>query len=154
MLNYGLSAITALIHISSANLEASCHNAYGQPSFKACSRLLLHLDEAFDRFMSVPPVNVKPAGVSSAAWALRITLPRVISEDDCNIALLSIMEPGGAFTWAVDSLLAIRQTEVGLQPFPGILSKCVARQRLGGFRQIRKSCHIFKQMAHGNDSQL
>lgn len=66
--------------------------------------------------------------------------------DNCNLALISILDLDGDYTWVVDNFRRI--TELEYDPLKGISSqsvfgKCVCltgpHATLGGFRQVRQS---------------
>ncbi|KAL8722505.1 MAG: hypothetical protein Q9225_001021 [Loekoesia sp. 1 TL-2023] len=125
-----------------ASTDVACNIVYGQPLPTECILLLSRLHNPVSRFMGVPSVGIKPAGVTDPAWGLRITLPWVRDQGGCNIALLSIMEPNNAFTWAVDSFLDIAASELGRRrglTEDGIIENCLTRRGIGGFRKLRKS---------------
>lgn len=85
--------------------------------------------------MGVSPTsdNPKPIGVSDAAWAFRISLPRVRSEGDCNVALLAVLKLDHSYSARVDNFADI----VGTESRGGILSNCFRGHGFGGFRQVR-----------------
>ncbi|KAI4116568.1 MAG: hypothetical protein LQ338_007688 [Usnochroma carphineum] len=92
--------------------------------------------------MGVPPIveQPKPMDVTAAAWALRVTLPRVEYGGNCNIALLPVLRLDGTYTSVVDSYLRIAQTELsppGVLDLDALVRRCSLIRGIGGFRQVR-----------------
>lgn len=140
-----LTLLFALLCVVSASRsDAVCSNFYGRPPLFACVELFLGLQDRQHRFMGVPPIveQPKPMDVTAAAWALRVTLPRVEYGGNCNIALLPVLRLDGTYTSVVDSYLRIAQTELsppGVLDLDALVRRCSLIRGIGGFRQVRKS---------------
>ncbi len=142
---YILIILTFNYAVVASDHHPICNPIYGSPSLLSCSRLLMSLKDSENRFMGVPPVveGPKPAVVSQAAWASRMSLPWVRSEGECNIALLSVLEnrSGAWYSWVIDNLERIAQTESPLTlgvGTDGIFYRCLSKG-VGGFRQVGTS---------------
>lgn len=119
-----------------------CDQFFGRPNRGDCTHLLLpYRNDAQQHFMSIPPVSVKPQGVSLIAWVLRKTLPWVRDRASCNVALLSILRINGRYTWAEASYAEITRDEFtgrrAAMP-GGIIRDCIGLFGVGGWRRIRE----------------
>lgn len=158
MIALALLSVLPLLHVVFASTDATCDVAYGRPNVVACLQLLHSMNDPQKRFMGPPNIN-RPYNVDDIEWSNRRMLPNVHSkgtssankapsnlhslmrsvrnQGDCNIALLSILQLSGSYTWVISSF----QDIVGLElegHGESVLAQCVMGFSPGGFRQIRK----------------
>lgn len=137
VLPLSLLAISSVHSLVSASAyDAVCHDFYGRPASAACARLLDNFVKSKrERFFGIWPAvqGAKPRDVSEEAWMYRSSLPGVILEADCSMALLSVFKSDGKYSSTVTSNFNLAL----LERSRGIFGDCVVAQGIGGFRQTR-----------------